>query len=69
MSRGSVLEPLLWNIACDCVLTQTVLPEGWSLIYYADDTPLLASGRVWAEDHERAESGLFATVEVIRGIG
>ena len=69
MPQGSVLESLLWNIAYDRVLTRTVLPEGVSLTCYADDTLLLPTDRGWAEFHERAESGLFATVEAIRGIG
>ena len=43
--QGSVLGPLLWNIAYDCVRTRAVLPEGCSLICYADDTLLLATGR------------------------
>ena len=62
--QGSVLGLLLWNIAYDYVLTRAVLPEGYSLICYADDTLLLATGRRWAEVCERAESGLL----VIRGI-
>ena len=37
--------------------------------YYADDTLLFATGRGWAEVRERAETGVFATVEDIRGIG
>mgnify|MGYP002715720324 CR=1 FL=1 len=67
--QGSVLGPLLWNIAYDCVLTRTVLPEGCFLICYAYDTLLLATGRGWAKVRDRAETGLCATVEVIRGIG
>ena len=67
--QGSVLGPILWNIAYDCVLTRTVLPEGCSLVCYADDTLLLATGRGWAEVRDRAEAGLNATVEVIRSIG
>ena len=43
--QGSVLEPLLWNIAYDRVLTWTVLPEDVSLTCYADDTLLLGTGR------------------------
>ena len=41
--QGSVLGPLLWDIAYDCVLTRTILPEGKTC--YADDTLLVASGR------------------------
>ena len=69
MPQGSVLGPLLWNIAHDRVLTRIVLPEGVSLTCYADDTLLLAIGRGWAEVRECAKTGFHATVEAIRDTG
>ncbi|EEB16088.1 endonuclease/reverse transcriptase, putative [Pediculus humanus corporis] len=55
--QGSVLGPVLWNVAYDRVLNRTVLPDGVSLTCYVDDTLLLATGRGWAEVRERAEAG------------
>ncbi|XP_050559942.1 retrovirus-related Pol polyprotein from type-1 retrotransposable element R1 isoform X2 [Spodoptera frugiperda] len=42
--QGSVLGPLLWNIGYDWVL-RTDLPNGVSVVCYADDTLVLAHGR------------------------
>ena len=68
--QGSVLRPLLWNIAYDCVLTQTILSECLSLTCFAGNTLLfLVTGRRWADAREREEAGLNATVEAIRAIG
>jgi len=42
--QGSVLGPLLWNIAYDEVLG-TILPPGCHVVCYADDTLVVAEGR------------------------
>lgn len=41
--QGSVLGPLLWNIAFDYVL-DLVLPDGCTMLCYADDTLLFIAG-------------------------
>lgn len=46
--QGSVLGPLLWNLAYDDLLREE-LPGGARLVAYADDLALLVSGRT--EDH------------------
>ena len=38
-------------------ISRNVLSKGRSPIYYANDTLLLATGRGWAEVHNRAEFG------------
>ena len=55
-----------WSAIRDGLVSKSV---GCSLICYADDTLLLATGREWAEVRDRAEAELDATVEVIRSIG
>lgn len=40
--QGSVLGPLLWNVAFDSVL-RVFTEEGCNIIYYADDTLIIAS--------------------------
>ena len=44
--QGSVLGPLLWNIAYDAVLRVPMPPES-ALACYADDTLVLVWGAVW----------------------
>lgn len=44
--QGSVLGPLLWEMAYDTVL-RTALPPGCRVICYADDTLVLAPGKDW----------------------
>lgn len=42
--QGSVLGPLLWNIVYDSVLRMTT-PADCEIIYYADDTLIIAGGK------------------------
>lgn len=55
--QGSVLGPILWNIAYDEVL-RCPLPPGAAMVCYADDTLVLVGGRGW---HETLRIGEFAT--------
>jgi len=43
--QGSVLGPLLWNIAYDYVLRVTRVYRGCSIIGYADDTLIMCTGK------------------------
>ncbi|XP_045772161.1 uncharacterized protein LOC123872074 [Maniola jurtina] len=52
--QGSVLGPLLWNLAYDAVLRVTV-PSGITLVCYADDTMVLAEGNTFEETSRLAE--------------
>ncbi|KAJ0169191.1 hypothetical protein K1T71_015318 [Dendrolimus kikuchii] len=66
--QGSVLSPLLWNIAYDWTLRCRILP-GVSVICYADDTLIAARGRT----HRRAcilgTAGVSQIVGRIRRLG
>lgn len=46
--QGSVLGPLLWNLAFDAVL-RIALPHGYSVVCYADDTLVIAGGNNWGD--------------------
>lgn len=66
--QGSVLGPLLWNIAYDEVLRQE-LPPGCRLVCYADDTLLIAKGRSAAVAINFAMLGTEVLVRAIRRVG
>lgn len=66
--QGSVLGPLLWNIAYDAVL-RADLPDGVSTVCYADDTLVLAVGAHWGRAKRLAEEGAQRVVGRIRGMG
>ncbi|XP_025163393.1 uncharacterized protein LOC112590593 [Harpegnathos saltator] len=66
--QGSVLGPLLWNIAFDRVL-RFPLPLGAHAVCYADDTLVLAEGENWGEARLRAETALSSVVGTIRDLG
>jgi len=63
--QGSVLGPLLWNVAYDAVL-RLPLPRGTITIGYADDTLIVADGESVDEAESRTNAAL-ATVS--KGIG
>ncbi|XP_072933739.1 uncharacterized protein [Epargyreus clarus] len=66
--QGSVLGPLLWNIAYDAVL-RTVLPDGVSIVCYADDTLVLTEGECFSRTVRLAELGVARVIENIhRGL-
>ncbi|XP_072929562.1 uncharacterized protein [Epargyreus clarus] len=66
--QGSVLGPLLWNIAYDAVL-RTVLPDGVSIVCYADDTLVLTEGECFSRTARLAELGVARVVENIHRLG
>jgi len=66
--QGSVLGPLLWNLAYDRVL-RTALPTGCRLLCYADDTLVLARGGDWMEARDAANTALRAVVRSINSMG
>ena len=66
--QGSVLEPLLWNIEYDTVVSGTV-PEGVHVTCYVDDTLLVACSRGWTKAIRLMEAGLKAIIRKISGLG
>lgn len=66
--QGSVLGPLLWNLAYDQVLRST-LPIGCSAICYADDTLVLANGEDWQDAIANGNMAVAVIVRSIRTMG
>lgn len=66
--QGSVLGPLLWNLAYDAVL-RTELPHGVNVVCYADDTLILAEGESFQRATRLAELGISRVVGRICGLG
>lgn len=66
--QGSVLGPLLWDIAYDRVL-RTALPPGCSVVCYADDTLLLAGGADWGEATRTTNLAVACVVRAIKDMG
>ncbi|CAK9820194.1 Putative 115 kDa protein in type-1 retrotransposable element R1DM [Anthophora quadrimaculata] len=66
--QGSVLGPVLWDLAYDVVL-RAALPPGVSIVSYADDTLILASGEDWRRTIRLAEVGVACAVARIRDLG
>lgn len=66
--QGSVLGPLLWNLAYDAVL-RTQLPAGVSIVCYADDTLILAEGESFERALRLAELGIACIVRKIHSLG
>lgn len=66
--QGSVLGPLLWNLAYDWVLRGTLL-EGVHITCYADDTLVLAKGGSHREAALLATAGVSQVVSRIRRLG
>ncbi|KAL4104789.1 hypothetical protein QTP88_020065 [Uroleucon formosanum] len=66
--QGSVVGPLLWNIAYDKVL-RLELPAGAKILGFADDTMILVSGVTISELERKANEALGAVSEEIRKIG
>ncbi|XP_076298330.1 uncharacterized protein LOC143217675 [Lasioglossum baleicum] len=66
--QGSILGPLLWILAFDAVLRDS-LPSGTGVICYADDTLPYPEGRTWEETGRLIESALDCVVGRIRKDG
>jgi len=66
--QGSVVGPLLWNIAYDRVL-RLQLPAGAKILGFADDTMILVSGVTIPELELKANEALGAVLKEIRKIG
>ncbi|CAK1599169.1 unnamed protein product [Parnassius mnemosyne] len=66
--QGSVMGPLLWNLACDVVL-RVDLPAGVDIVCYADDTLVIASGITFERAKELAELGAEVVVAKIHELG
>ncbi|KAJ0169535.1 hypothetical protein K1T71_014720 [Dendrolimus kikuchii] len=66
--QGSVLGPLLWNIAYDWILRCRVLP-GVRVVCYADDTLIAARGRTHRQACLLGTAGVSSIVGRIRRLG
>lgn len=66
--QGSVVGPLLWNMAYDQVL-RVEFQANVSLIGFADDTLVVASGRTSEEVEESANNALSVVAGKIRELG
>jgi len=66
--QGSVLGPLLWDLAYDKVLCLP-LPRGCSAICYADDTLVVAVEDSWGDAAARAEIAVARVVREITDMG
>ena len=66
--QGSVLGPLLWNIAYDAVLRVQMPPDS-ALACYADDTLVLIWGAAWGGTVRLAELTVARVVAAIKGLG
>lgn len=66
--QGSVLGPLLWNLAYDTVL-RIELPVGVHVVCYADDTLIVATGENVEETMRLAELGTAYLIRKINGLG
>ncbi|XP_029157037.1 uncharacterized protein LOC114929629 [Nylanderia fulva] len=65
---GSVLGPLMWNLAYDVTL-RTALPPGCNVICYADDTLVMVGGDIWGEAVARANIAVARVVYTIEEVG
>jgi len=66
--QGSVLGPLLWNIAYDEVLGR-VLPPGCHVICYADNTLVVAGGKSWGDAIANGNVAVAGIVGGIKALG
>lgn len=66
--QGSVVGPMLWNITYNAVLS-TELPPRTSIIGFADDTLVLARGKISLEAGAQVNDALQIIATKIRGLG
>ena len=67
--QGSVLGPLLWNLAYDAVLRAEMPSPDVSLVCYADDTLVVATGQKWLAALDLAERALRLVIPAIEALG
>ncbi|KMQ89740.1 reverse transcriptase [Lasius niger] len=67
--QGSVLGPVLWNIAFDEVLSLAEDEEGSNIICYADDTLIIVTGRDLRLTQLRASLLVARTIIMISRLG
>jgi hypothetical protein len=68
VQQGSVLSPLLWDIAYDTVLRAPMPPDS-ALTCYANDTLALLWGSTWGRTVRLAELAVACAVAAIKGLG
>jgi len=66
--QGSVLGPLLWNVAYDTVF-RLPMPRGTIVSGYADDTLIVVEGDTAESVQNRANAALASVAGHIRGLG
>lgn len=66
--QGSVLGPLLWNVAYDTVF-RLPMPRGTIVSGYADDTLVVAEGDTEESVQNRANAALASVADHIRQLG
>ena len=67
--QGSVLGPLLWNLEYDAVLRVAMPSPAVSLVCFADDTLVVASGQRWQAALDLAEEALRRVIASIGTLG
>lgn len=66
--QGSVLGPLLWNLGYDPV-HRAAVPNGVEIIYYTNETLILAVGRSWIRTLRVMEAAIATVVHEINKLG
>lgn len=61
--QGSILGPLLWNLAYDGVLEMEGLPEGVEIIAYADDLAVMVTAKTESTLQDKANEVLDRVVQ------
>lgn len=67
--QGSVLGPLLWDLAYDKILRTPMMPLNCSVLCYADDTLIVAGGRNFPEAVASAEAATASIIRAIKRLG
>ncbi|CAL1672247.1 unnamed protein product [Lasius platythorax] len=67
--QGSVLGPVLWNLAFDCVLGIAEGDEDSKILCYADDTLIVVTGKNCKRTCLKASILVNRVIDKIRGLG
>lgn len=67
--QGSVLGPLLWNIGFDDVMRTSGVPDGCTVVCYADDTLILAPAESWEDAMVYADQAILSVVDKVDELG